>query len=170
MEIILTGKALTVQGKNINADTAMGWYLGMDSIPEAEIVQKFMIGVDPEISKRAIKDDFLVCGRNFGFGKVHSSFFIALRSIGIKCIVAESFSTQVLQSALNQGVLLVECPNILEHVKMGDELEVNVLESVITNKTNSTTTIGNPFPEFIKNVMSAGGQMRYLLAKKYGQR
>jgi len=79
MSTILQGKAVTISGDHLNADRAMGWYLGMDALPPEEIAQKFMAGIDPSIISVVEKGDILVCGRNFGFGKVTTPFLPPLR-------------------------------------------------------------------------------------------
>ncbi len=170
MDKTLKGNAIVIQGAHINADTAMGWYLGMDSLPANEIAAKFMIGINPEIPKMAKQNDILVGGRNFGFGKVHGSFFTALKAIGISCIVAESFSTQLLQSGLQYpNFLLVEVPGILNSVEMGDDIEVDWETADVRNISKNTEIKGNKFPPYLVEVMKSSGQMG-MLARKMAAR
>jgi len=168
MSEICMGKAIVIQGKYTNVDTAMGWYTGMDGLPPAEIASKFMSGTDPKIAKEAASGDILVGGRCFGYGKAHPSFFAALDYIGIKCICAESFSTQLVQGALGayggsrKAPYLVECPDILDQIEMGDEIRVDYKTAVIENITKGTVIQGKPFPEFCLHLMEIGGQMEFV--------
>lgn len=162
MSIIFSGHAITIPGSNVNADMAMGWYLGMDALQPQEIAAKFMSGVDPDIARKVARGDILVCGRNFGYGKVHTSLFTAMKVLGMKCIVAESFSTQMVQTALNMGVYLVEVPSILDAVDFGDEIEVDVEKAAVVNRTKGVTIQGKPFPPFLVEVMQSGGQVGHL--------
>ena len=160
------GNAIVIPGQHTNADTAMGWYLGFDSLPPEEIAARFMSGIDPDIAKNARSGDILVGGENFGFGKVHGSFFKAMRTIGIQCIVAQSFSTQMVQTALMQpNTFLVESPSILSGVNMGDEIEVDLDTAETRNLTQGTVIPGKEFPPFLVDVMKAGGQVGYLARK-----
>lgn len=169
-ELYCRGKAIVVRGEHMNLDTAMGWYLGMDSLPADEIRAKFMGGIDPQIPKIAGKGDILVCGRDFGFGKIHSSFYVALQAIGISCIVAESFSTQMVQTALGRPkVYLCECPNILSHIDMGDEIAVDVEAARIENLTKDVVIEGRKLPPYLIEVMKAGGSFAHL-AKRMAER
>lgn len=165
MSMMQKGHAITIPGTNLNADTAMGWYLGMDGLPPEEIASQFMAGIDPEIAKLTKNGDILVCGKNFGYGKVHQALYTAMRVLDLKCIVAESFSTQLIQSAMNGNVFLVEIPDILNSVKMGDEIEVDVETATLTNLTQNKVIKGKPFPPFMLEVMKSGGQMAYLARK-----
>lgn len=101
--MIIKGNVIKIEGNNLNADTAMGWYLGMDALPPQEIAAKFMSGVSPEIAATVKEGDILVCGRNFGYGKVHQALFTAMGALGVKYIVAESFATQIIQTGLMFG-------------------------------------------------------------------
>jgi len=169
MGIMFKGNVIKIERPHLNLDMAMGWYLGMDVLPPEEIASKFMIVVNPEIPKIVKKGDILVGGRNFGFGKIHNAFFTAMKVNEMKCIVAESFSTQLVQTALMFGLFLVECPGILENVDMGDEIEVDVENAIIKNITKNKTVEGKKFPPFLIEVMKSGGQMGYL-ARKIAER
>ena len=162
MGIRFKGNAIVIPGEHLNVDTAMEWYLGMDGLPPEEIASKFMWKVDPSIPEIAKKDDILACGIDFGYGKVHASFFIAMKYIGIKCIVAESLSSQMMKWGLMNGLCLVECPDILQFVKAGDEIEVDIETSVVTNHTNDQSIVGRKSPQYLIDVMNAGGPIGYL--------
>ncbi|GAB6108007.1 3-isopropylmalate dehydratase small subunit [Fusibacter bizertensis] len=164
MSFMTKGYAIVVKKEHLNADTAMGWYLGMDSLPPDELALKFFTGIDSSIVQRVKPNDILICGRNFGFGKVHNSFFTAIKMHELECIVAESFSTQMFQMGLTQGIYLVECPNILQNVDMGDEIEVDIENAVVRNITKNITINGKKLPQYIIDVMEAGGHMGYLLS------
>jgi 3-isopropylmalate/(R)-2-methylmalate dehydratase small subunit len=159
------GNVILIQGEHVNVDTAMGWYLGMDALPPAEIATKFMAGNNPDIPKIVKQGDILVCGKDFGYGKVHGALFSAMKVLGITCIVAESFATQLIQTALMFGSYLVEAPGILQNVGMGDEIEVDVESAEVINITKNKTIEGKKFPPFLIEVMNSGGQMGYLARK-----
>lgn len=168
--MVYTGKAIKIEGAHVNADTAMGWYLGMDGLPKEEIAAKFMSGISPDIAASVSEGDMLVCGKDFGYGKVHTSIFTAMGELKVSCIVAESFATQMVQTGLMFGATLVEVPGISEKVSMGDLLEVDTATAVVKNLTTGETIEGKPFPPFLQQVMADGGQMRHLGKTVYMQR
>lgn len=165
-----TGKAIKIEGIHVNADTAMGWYLGMDGLPKEEIAKKFMSGVSEDIAANVSEGDMLVCGKDFGYGKVHQALFTAMTELKVSCIIAESFATQMVQTGLMFGATLVEVPGIMEKVTMGDQLEVDTAAAVVKNLTTGETIKGNPFPLFLQEVMADGGQMRHLGKQVYMQK
>lgn len=160
--MIIKGNVIKIEGSNLNADTAMGWYLGMDALPPQEIAGRFMSGISPDIAATVKSGDILVCGKNFGYGKVHQALFTAMGVLGVQYIIAESFATQVIQSGLMFGGNFVEVPDILSKVSMGDEIEVDTVAAVVKNLSTGEVIEGKPFPPFIQQVMEDGGQMRHL--------
>ena len=166
----VNGKAIRIEGEHINADTAMGWYLGMDALPKEEIAGKFMSGISEDIAGKVQPGDMLVCGRDFGYGKVHTALFTAMTELKISCIVAESFATQMVQTGLMFGATLVEVPGILDRVSMGDELEVDTAAATVRNLTTGEMIEGKPFPPFLQEVMAAGGQIQHLGRRIYMQK
>lgn len=158
--MIFKGDALVIPGEDVNADMAMCWSLGTDSLPPEEMAKMFMKGIDPTIADKAKKDDIMICGKNFGYGKTHMLLFNAMKQIDIRCIVAESFATQLITTCLNipgGSVMLVECPDIQAQVNDGDRLEVDTEHAVVHNLTQGTVIQGKPFPEYTYNVMKDGG-------------
>lgn len=166
--MIFKGDALVIPGDNVNADMAMCWSLGTDSLPVEEKAKLFMKGIDPTIADKAKKDNILVCGKNFGYGKTHMLLFDAMKAIDIRCIVAESFATQLMSTCLNipgGNVMLVECPDIQSQVNDGDSLEVDPEQAIVRNLTQGTVIQGKPFPEYIYNIMKDGGYFASIYKK-----
>jgi 3-isopropylmalate/(R)-2-methylmalate dehydratase small subunit len=165
VNLVVTGDAICIPLNHVNADVAMGWYMGMDSLPPSEIASKFFSGIDPNIARIAKRGDILVCGGNFGYGKVHTAFSIALAEIGISCFVAESFSTTFFKDGLSNGYLLAECHGLMENISTGDRIEVDFEKSVIRNITRDSMLQGIPLPSFPLEVMRDGGYANNFLKR-----
>lgn len=165
--MILKGNVIKIEGSNLNADTAMGWYLGMDGLPPQEIAAKFMSGISEDIAGRVKPGDILVCGRNFGYGKVHTSLFTAMGVLGVEYIVAESLATQIIQTGLMFGGKFLEVPGIMDVVSDGDEIEIDTDTTEVKNLTTGVTITGKPFPAYVQEVMADGGHFKHLGKKIY---
>ncbi len=164
------GRVIKIEGENLNADTAMGWYLGMDALPLEEIAKQFLSGISENIAQEAKAGDVLVCGKNFGYGKVHAALFTAMNYIGIKYIIAESVSTQIIQSGLMFGGSFLEVPGIIDKVSNGDEIEFDTQTAVVKNITTGESITGRPFPAYMQEVMEDGGHFKHLGKKIYMQK
>jgi 3-isopropylmalate/(R)-2-methylmalate dehydratase small subunit len=141
----------------------MGWKLGTDELSPEALAKNFMVAIDPEIARITKKGDILVCGRNFGFGKAHPAFFIALKQLEIKCVVAESFSTQFFSQALMNALFMVEIDDVLERINCGDEIEVDVENAMVMNLTQNTNLMGEPLPAYVMETLKMGGQFGRLM-------
>jgi 3-isopropylmalate/(R)-2-methylmalate dehydratase small subunit len=77
-------------------------------------------------------------------------------------VIAKSFSRIFYRSAINQGLLLVECPAAVDAYKPGDEVSIDPKEGLV-----SVAGRKFPFPalpvEMIA-VLEAGGLLEYISA------
>src|ERR1043165_9753708 len=154
MEQTIEGKAY-VLGDNIDTDQIIpAQCLTFNpSIPEEyRMFGKYALGSVPpdraglpkgHVPFHAPEDEFIspysiiVAGKNFGCGSSREHAPIALAAAGIKAVVAEFYARIFFRNAVNGGYLIpFECTKRLcEEVCTGDELEIDVEKSTLTNKT-----------------------------------
>mgnify|MGYP004616361463 CR=1 FL=1 len=53
----------------------------------------------------------------------------------------------------------MECPEAADAISAGDTVSVDFNTGVITDETTGKTYQAEPFPEFIQNIIAAGGLM-----------
>jgi 3-isopropylmalate/(R)-2-methylmalate dehydratase small subunit len=120
----------------------------------------------PEFSAAVSPGDVIVGGKNFGCGSSRP-VAVNLITLGVSCVVAESFGRIFFRSAIGHGLPVLVCNGIHAMVDEGDLLSINVNNGEITNLTKGTTACAEPLPEIAVNVLSAGGIVP-LLKKEYG--
>lgn len=166
---ILRGRAW-VGGKDIRAfDIMQQQHWGKPLDPE-ENSRWVMAGVDPAFAaENAFRDadfTFVVAGSNFaGGGKSIEHPITGLMGAGIKAVVAESFSRLQFRNAINNGLPFITCHGIVDLVRTGDELEVELETGRIRNITQSTEAQGAPIADFVLRVAQAGGLIAYVREK-----
>ncbi|MFY9218206.1 MAG: 3-isopropylmalate dehydratase small subunit, partial [Tepidanaerobacteraceae bacterium] len=69
--------------------------------------------------------------------------------------------------SINIGLPILECEECVDEVSAGDELEIDTDKGVISNLTTGKTYKAKAFPEFISEIINAGGLLGY--AKKVGK-
>ena len=79
--------------------------------------------------------------------------------VGISCVIAKTFARIFYRNAINIGLAILECPEASEKIDSGDEVAIDFDTGVITNLTKGETYQANPFPDFIKKIIQAGGLM-----------
>ena len=160
----ITGKVFKV-GDDIDTDQIYpGRYLYL-TLPD-EIAPHAMEGIIPDFSKQVAGEDWiLVAGKNFGCGSSREHAPRALLYAGIKAVVAESFGRIFYRNALNVGLPIVKCPDIVKKVQQRDLMQVNLKEGLIILNTSGKTLSIEKFPFQLLSILKSGGLIPYL--KKY---
>ena len=99
----------------------------------------------------------IIGGQNFGCGSSREQAVICLKQIGIGAVIAKSFSRIFYRNAINQGLLIVESFEAVDFIQNMDELEINLDDSYIFNKTKNQYFKINPLPAFMQNIINHGG-------------
>lgn len=118
--------------------------------------------VDPDFAKNARPGDFVVAGRNFGFGNPHIQGFLGLKGMGVGLIV-ESMARGPLRACVNAGVpVLCPVPGIRQSAEPGDDLEVDFRTGRIRNLTKGSELNAESLPEVMQEIIAAGGGVGYM--------
>ena len=163
MQSVIKGRVWKF-GDNIDTDAILPARYLVYTKPE-ELAQFVMTGADPDFPKKVKPGDIIVGGKNFGCGSSREHAPLGLKGAGISCVIAESFARIFYRNAINVGLPLIECNGISEKVNEGDELEVNLETGEIKNLTTGEVLKGNKLPEFMMEILEAGGLMPYLKKK-----
>ena len=71
----------------------------------------------PELADQLRDGDILVAGDNFGCGSSREMAAEVIKENGVRCIIAKSFARIFFRNAINNGILLIECPALPDEVK-----------------------------------------------------
>ena len=116
----------------------------------------------PDLAAKIREGDIIVAGNNFGCGSSREQAAEVIATSGIRCIIAKSFARIFFRNAINNGVLLIECPDLPDHVEEGDTVEV-VMGSHISHK-GKTYPIPK-MPENLARLILAGGLVKSIARK-----
>ena len=148
-------------GDDVNTDYIIpGRY--MELTDPAKMAEKIFEEHDPSFRKGVKPGDIVVGRTNFGCGSSREHAPIALAGNGVSVVLAESFARIFYRNAINIGLPALECPGIHDAVEKGDLIEVDVTGGVVKNLTNGKELRFNPLPEFMVEVLNAGGLAPYL--------
>ena len=85
----------------------------------------------PELAREIREGDILIAGSNFGCGSSREQAAEVIATSGIRCIIAKSFARIFFRNAINNGVLLIECPALPDHVREGDTVKVIINDCIL---------------------------------------
>ena len=158
----LKGKAHKY-GANVDTDAIIPARYLTVSEPE-ELAQHCMEGIDSEFLNRVQPGDIIVATTNFGCGSSREHAPIAIKAAGISCVIAQSFARIFFRNAINIGLPLLECAQA-DEIEQGDELEVALKKGEIKNITRDSLLKAEPYPDFMLEIISAGGLIEYTRKK-----
>ena len=152
-------------GRDIDTDVIIPARYLNTSDP-AELAKHCLEDLDTEFVNNVQPGDIIVAGPNFGCGSSREHAPLAIKSCGVKCVIAPSFARIFYRNAINIGLAILECPAASADIENGDEVTVDFDTGVITDVTKGTTYQAEPFPPFIKDMIARGGLMASLKAKE----
>ena len=152
-------------GDHVDTDVIIpARYLNTQS--HQELAAHCMEDIDKAFITKVKEGDIMVAGVNFGCGSSREHAPIAIKASGISCVIAANFARIFYRNAINIGLAILECPAASEGIDDGDEVTVDFDTGVITNITKNETYQAEPFPPFIKDMITKGGLMASLKAKE----
>ena len=146
-------------GDNVDTDVIIpARYLNTSD--RTELAKHCMEDLDPTFVGRVQQGDILVAGLNFGCGSSREHAPIAIQASGVSLVIAKSFARIFYRNAINIGLAIVECPEAVEAIAEGDEVEADLDAGIIRNLTSGAEYRAEPFPPFIQTIITHGGLMQ----------
>ena len=157
----MKGKVIKYKEKNLNTDLIIPARHLVNSDPDF-LAQHCMEDLDPDFTQKMEKEGFtiMVGDTNFGCGSSREQAPIALKTAGIKCLIAPSYARIFFRNAINIGLPIIELTDI-SGINTGDELDIDFLKGLIKNLTTNTEFIVNKMPTFLQEIISAEGLVNY---------
>ena len=131
----------------------------LNSQDAKELAQHCMEDIDKDFVNKVHEGDIMVGGWNFGCGSSREHAPLVIKTSGISCVIAKSFARIFYRNSINIGLPILECEAAAEQIRAGDSVSVDFNTGVITDETTGKTYQAEPFPEFIQNIIAAGGLM-----------
>ena len=138
----------------------------MNNTTGEELAKHCMEDIDKDFVFKVKKGDIIVARKNFGCGSSREHAPLAIKSAGISCVIADTFARIFYRNAINIGLPIIECKEAAEAINSGDEVEVNFDTGIIKNITTGEEFQGQAFPEFMQNIINAGGLVAYVNGKR----
>src|SRR5580698_11004964 len=161
MESIIRGRIFKF-GDNINSDIIIpGRYLIY--IDRERLSQHAFEMLGEGFPDKLRSFDILVAGRNFGCGSAREQAATAIQGLGIKAVVASSFARTFYRNAINDGLPIVECPDLCAAAQEGDRIRIDLEGGTIHHLEKEY-----PFPKMpdsVRAILELGGLAAYLKAE-----
>ena len=147
-------------GANVNTDVIIpARYLNI--YDPVELGKHCMEDIDEDFLKRVQPGDIIMATTNFGCGSSREHAPMAIKAAGVSCVIAKSFARIFFRNAINIGLPLLECEEAVDKTESDDTLEIDLSSGKIKNLTNGMIFTASPYPDFMAEIISAGGLIEY---------
>jgi len=154
-------------GANIDTDAIIpARYLSLSE--PGELAQHCMEDIDSEFLDKVKPGDIIVADTNFGCGSSREHAPLAIKAAGISCVIAKSFARIFFRNAINIGLPLLESIEAVDGTETGDILEVELITGEIRNITRNKSFTAKAYPDFMMQIINAGGLVEYTTKKITG--
>lgn len=160
----IRSKVLRVYPPDTNTDEVISGKYKYDELDLKKLAVHAFESIDPTFyaDSQKVKDPILVAATNFGCGSSREQAPQVILACGVSCIIAESYARIFYRNGFNIGLPLIECKGISKEARQGDELEVDFSKNEVRNLTTGKVLPMKPIPEFMQQLLEAGGLMPYL--------
>lgn len=141
-------------GSDVDTDQIIAsQYLLYPSV--AEMAPHCFESLDENFATAVQAGDFVVARDNFGCGSSREQAPAVLKALGVRAVFANSFARIFFRNAINIGLPVIVCENLIERVKPGEELSLDL--------ENGTVTVGGQnyrctkLPQKMQEILDQGG-------------
>ena len=147
-------------GADVNTDAIIpARYLNVSE--PAQLARHCMEDIDKDFVNKVKPGDIIVATTNFGCGSSREHAPLAIKASGVSCIIARSFARIFFRNAINIGLPLLECAEAVANTETGDILEIDLSGGKIKNLTRNMSFTAEPYPDFMAELISAGGLIEF---------
>lgn len=131
MENIFEGKVWKL-GDDVDTDIIIPTqYVTLPNL--ADMASHAFEPLRPELAGSIHAGDIIVAGKNFGCGSSREMAAEVLVELKIKCIIAKSFARIFFRNCINNGILLIECPELPDSCNEGDIVRIEINNKISCN-------------------------------------
>ena len=133
-----------------------------------DIAKHCLEGVRPEFAAEVSLGDVLAAGPNFGIGSSREQAADALVKLGVKAVIAPSYSGLYFRNAFNLGLLLLTCKDA-ELLQEAEQISLDLDQWAVV-RSNGQRLACDPIPDFLVAMVEAGGLFPQLKLRLQQQR
>ncbi len=154
-----TGRAWFIDQDDI--DTDMIFHNSHLTITDIDEMGKYAFGNlqgYESFAKEARKGDILFTSKNFGAGSSRQQAVDCFISLGLSCIIAESYGAIYERNAINAAFPILTSDEIAKlELGIGDRVYVNIKSGEVRNEKNNKMIKARPFSDVQMDIYQKGG-------------
>lgn len=141
-------------GKDVDTDQIIAsQYLLYPTVEEMK--EHTFESLDTEFAKNVKPGDFVAATDNFGCGSSREQAPAVLKALGVRAVFARSFARIFYRNCINIGLPAIVCQDLCDHVKTGEEIELDMAKGTVT--AGGVAYACTKLPEHLQNILNQGG-------------
>ena len=148
-------------GDNVNTDIIIPGRYNVTT-DRTQLARYCLCEVLPEFAQQVRVGDVVMAGHNFGCGSSREHAPAALQACGVQVIIARSFARIFYRNAVNIGLPVLVCEEVVAASADGQDMELDLATGVIHNRTTGQTFQAEPLNPFVARIVAAGGIIEYI--------
>ncbi len=148
---------------NLNTDQMFAGNLTYKvlSSDSESIIPYLFEGFDTNFIKQVQAGDVIIAGDNFGCGSSREHPAVGLAHLGIKAVIVKSVNRIFYRSSINQGLLLIVHPEVVDSYQNGDMVDIDFKEGEILLNDKKFTF--EPLPDKLLEIIESHGLINWIL-------
>jgi 3-isopropylmalate/(R)-2-methylmalate dehydratase small subunit len=147
-----------VFGDHVSADVVLP--ARHSFLPPEQMAEQVLMDLGPEANRKVRTHSVIVAGEAFGYGTGRESPSRALRAAGVRAVVARSFSRLFFRNAINNGIVVIQCPELAAMpVQDGDGIAIELAAGRI--QWNGQQFGFTPVTDVVARIVAAGSLIAY---------
>jgi 3-isopropylmalate/(R)-2-methylmalate dehydratase small subunit len=147
-------------GHNVPTDEITPTSVVWKSFPE--MAKHVLVSLNPDFPLKVQRGDIIVAGRNFGCSSGRAIAPKAIKATGVGAVVAERFSRTFYRNGHEVALPILEAPGFHALVENGDRVRVDIEKGSVINLTSGRSVQSSPPPDFLLQMLRAGGLIAFL--------
>ncbi len=155
----LRGRAWFIPRDNIDTDMIYhNRYLSITDIDQMGQYTFDNLEGYEDFASRVKPGDIIFTGKNFGSGSSRQQAVDCFASLGVRCLVAESFGAIYERNAINAAFPILSSQQIIAlKLEDGDEIKVNLRSGELINLTKDLVAKASPFSDVQMEIYKKNG-------------
>ena len=147
---------------NLNTDQMFAGNLTYNILSSdgAAIIPHLFKGFDPAFAENVKPGDIILAGDNFGCGSSREHPAVGLAAAGVKAVIVKSVNRIFYRSAINQGLLLVVLPEVVNACRPGDRVGLDFASGKVM--LNDKEFRFEPLPEKLMKIIEKKGLVNFM--------
>ena len=147
---------------NLNTDQMFAGNLTytISSTDPKSILPHLFAGFDPSFAPMVGKGDVILAGENFGCGSSREHPAVGLAHAGVKAVIVKSVNRIFFRSSVNQGLILIVQPDVVDSYRSVDKLSVSLDTGTI--ELNESVFHYPPLPGKLLDIIRKKGLVNWI--------